>query len=298
MSPTFSPISLGGVGRATVTSTSGSPTVNNNSRAGKTVYEFNGSGSITIGSAGYAEIAVIGGGGGSLGNHEPGGNTEIGGGGGGGGGVHQDLNYFFNAESHTITVGAGASAGGVIANASGSGPRTMSGYPGSASRIGNTRVPGGGPSLWHDGSGNVYTGVALSNQYWLVVTGGSTKTTPYSIGNNVFLGCGSLGGSAGHHWRGAGGGGGGSGGGGGDNSSQNVTGNGGSGTTLNITGSAVTFGGGGAGGARGNNNGTGGAGGGGDSTVSGAANTGGGAGGGGNPAPASGGSGKVIVVIG
>ena len=64
MSPLFTPVSLGGIGKATVTATTGSPTIDSASRAGKTIYKFTGSGSITVGTAGTCEILVIGGGGG------------------------------------------------------------------------------------------------------------------------------------------------------------------------------------------------------------------------------------------
>ena len=48
MSPLFSPVSAGGIGKATVTGTTGSPTVDTSSRSGKTIYKFTGSGSITF----------------------------------------------------------------------------------------------------------------------------------------------------------------------------------------------------------------------------------------------------------
>ena len=63
MSPFFSPVSAGGVPKATVNASTGSPTVDTSSRAGKTIYTFNGSGSITVGTAGTAEILVVAGGG-------------------------------------------------------------------------------------------------------------------------------------------------------------------------------------------------------------------------------------------
>ena len=46
--PLFSLVSAGGIGKATVTGTTGSPTTNNNARAGKTIYKFTGSGTITF----------------------------------------------------------------------------------------------------------------------------------------------------------------------------------------------------------------------------------------------------------
>ena len=95
MSPTFSPISLGGIGKATVTGTTGSPTTNNNARAGKTIYAFNGSGSITVGTAGTVEALLIGGGGFGA--------TA----GGGAGGFVSHPSIIIPSGTHTITVGAG-----------------------------------------------------------------------------------------------------------------------------------------------------------------------------------------------
>ena len=67
--PLFSPVSAGGIGKATVTGTTGSPNIDSSTRAGKTIYKFTGSGTITIGTAGTCEVLVIGGGGGGCGDH-------------------------------------------------------------------------------------------------------------------------------------------------------------------------------------------------------------------------------------
>jgi hypothetical protein len=48
MSPLFSPVGSGGIGKATVNASTGSPTVNNNARAGKTIYQFNGAGLLLL----------------------------------------------------------------------------------------------------------------------------------------------------------------------------------------------------------------------------------------------------------
>ena len=61
--PLFAPVSLGGISKATVTGTTGSPTVDSSTRAGKTIYKFTGSGSITIGTSGVCEVLLVGGGG-------------------------------------------------------------------------------------------------------------------------------------------------------------------------------------------------------------------------------------------
>ena len=50
--PTFTAFNAGGIGKATYTATTGSPTIDTSSRAGKTIIKFTGSGSITIGTAG------------------------------------------------------------------------------------------------------------------------------------------------------------------------------------------------------------------------------------------------------
>ena len=64
MSPLFSPVSAGGIGKATYTATTGSPTIDTSSRAGKTIIKYTGSGSITIGGiGGTCEVLVVGGGG-------------------------------------------------------------------------------------------------------------------------------------------------------------------------------------------------------------------------------------------
>ena len=103
MSPLFSPVSLGGIGKATVTATTGSPTIDSSTRAGKTIYKFTGSGSITIGTAGTAEVLVIGGGG-SGGNTYT---TAYAAGGGGAGGYIYDTGVVLTAGTYTVTVGAG-----------------------------------------------------------------------------------------------------------------------------------------------------------------------------------------------
>lgn len=301
MSPTFAPISAGGVGNAKVTSTSGSPTVNNNSRPGRTVYEFNGSGSITIGTAGYAEIAIISGGGVAMSNWH-------GGGGGGGGGVHVDTNYMFATGTHTITVGAGGSGPSspdyTSVSYPGGGWPYYASRPGSLSAIGNTRVFGGGGSRTIGGPQPPQ--ISGYQVYGVTNGGGGGGASVFSLDSNALLGVGYNGGSTGVNTAGSGGGG--AGGPGNSTSGTNtnrVAGNGGEGKTVNITGVAVTYGGGG-GGWGGNNLPAGGSGGGGNGNYSGgngnagAANTGGGGGGANAPDVSnqvSGGSGKVIVVV-
>ena len=97
--PLFTPIGGGGIGNATVTGTTGSPSVDSSTRAGKTIYNFTGSGSITVGTAGTAEVFVLGGGGGGSS------------GGGGAGGLYYSTSAFLPAGTLTVTVGAGGAAG-------------------------------------------------------------------------------------------------------------------------------------------------------------------------------------------
>jgi hypothetical protein len=97
--PLFTPIGGGGIGKATVTATTGSPTVDTSSRAGKTIYKFTGSGSITVGTAGTCEILVIGGGGGGAR------------GGGGAGGFSYNASALLPSGTLTVTVGGGGGHG-------------------------------------------------------------------------------------------------------------------------------------------------------------------------------------------
>ena len=101
MSPLLTgfPFSAGGVGKATVTASTGSPTIDTTSRPGKTIYKFTGSGSITVGTAGYAEVLIVAGGGAGLFYA-----------GGGAGGYYYNSSYFIASGTQTVTVGAGGSA--------------------------------------------------------------------------------------------------------------------------------------------------------------------------------------------
>jgi hypothetical protein len=99
--PLMNLVSAGGVPKATVTGTTGSPNIDSSTRAGKTIYRFTGSGSITIGTGGTAELLLIGGGGaGGLGGNGPPG-------GGGAGGYVYDASGFLPSGTLTVTVGAG-----------------------------------------------------------------------------------------------------------------------------------------------------------------------------------------------
>ena len=102
--PLFSLVSAGGVPKATVTATTGSPSVDSSTRAGKTIYNFTGSGSITVGTAGTAEILVVGGGGaGGRGQA-----TTCAG--GGAGGYIYDTSALLPSGTLTVTVGAGGTS--------------------------------------------------------------------------------------------------------------------------------------------------------------------------------------------
>jgi hypothetical protein len=143
MSPLLTgfPFAAGGIGKATISATTGSPTIDTTSRAGKTIYIFNGSGSITC-TAGTAEVLIIGGGGG--------GGGSTGGGGGGAGGYIYNASILLNAGTQTITVGGGGSNNGRIGT---QGNPSSIGVP----PIGYTAIGGGGGgygSNANDGTGN------------------------------------------------------------------------------------------------------------------------------------------------
>ena len=92
--PLMNLVSAGGIGKATVTGTTGSPGIDSSTRAGKTIYNFTGSGTITVGTAGTCEILIIAGGGG-------------GGGYGGGGGAGRGLGW-------TGTYNSGSGGSGIV----------------------------------------------------------------------------------------------------------------------------------------------------------------------------------------
>jgi hypothetical protein len=270
-----------GIPKATVTATTGSPTIDAVSRAGKTIYIFNSSGSITVDTGGTAEILLVGGGGAGGSNN---------GGGGGGGGHLYSASEFLPSGTLTVTVGAGGTGA--------SPPATIEEMSGKPSRLGNIFAYGGGfgglnnsaglpGSLGGSGGGSI-----PSNGYTNAnVTGASGITGQGNKGGDYTYGAAQ---------SGAGGGGAGAVG-GNANPSSSTGGTGGAGTATSITGTSVTRAGGGGG--YGSNAGSGGAGGGGAGASSGAAtsgstNTGGGGGGTNNAAGGSGGSGVVIVVIG
>jgi len=97
MSPLLTgfPFTSGSAGtpKATVTSTTGSPTVDTTSRPGKTIYKYTGSGTIVIGVGGTCEYLVIGGG-----------NNN------GAGGLIYNTSAVLPAGTLTVTIGAGVSA--------------------------------------------------------------------------------------------------------------------------------------------------------------------------------------------
>lgn len=154
--PLFTPIGGGGIGKATVTATTGSPTVDTSSRAGKTIYKFTGSGSITVGTPGFAEILVVGGGGrggASTGNNS---NTA----GGGAGGVLYKAQAFLPQGSLTVTVGASQNSSSVADYYGAAGGMGASGnaytgaFPGASGGSGGGGLHGGAGGAGTPGQGN------------------------------------------------------------------------------------------------------------------------------------------------
>jgi hypothetical protein len=240
---------------------------------------FTSSGTLTVTTAGFADIVVCGGGGGASGGN---------GGAGGAGGVLQVTNAYLPVGTLTITVGAGG-AGGVNAGQSGSTTRLSDYYsPG-----------GGGGAAGGDAGGNGGSGGGGKN-------GGAGGGGISPIGNNGGLGVASGAfGSGGGGGAGAVGAPGTTGGGGNGGAGVNVTLAGTTPTGAYVAGNYALGGGGGGGTSSGGTAGTASDGGGAGSpsanpATNGTANTGGGAGGGfpanSNPG-ANGGSGIVIVRV-
>jgi hypothetical protein len=217
VTPLLTGFAFGGAGttpKATVSGTTGSPTIDTTSRPGKTIYKFTGSGSITIGTAGTCEVLVVGGGAGGAGFGTP---QNVWGGGGGAGGVLYNTSSY--VPTGTLTVTIGAAAGG--------------GYPNSS---GNFSAIAGQNTFSLVGGGGGGSSGGVTSQ-------GSTTATANSITYNY--GQGYAGGTNPtlNAYSGGGGGAGGTGG----NSTASAVGAGGAGYSSSITGSSVSYGTGGAG---------------------------------------------------
>ena len=208
--PFFTPVSAGGgTPKATVTATTGSPTVDTSSRAGKTIYKFTGSGTITIGTAGTCEYMVLG----------PGGSN-------GAGGYRYTTSGILPAGTLTVTIGAGSNS--YIAP--------------NESRLNDIIGLGGGsgqaPFLSNGIAGASGSGSSATSAQG--GTPGAAKLSGYQ-GYAGGYGWAAMGGPP------AVGGGGGAGGVGGDSPNSSTNGNGGAGVANSITGTSVTYCAGGAG---------------------------------------------------
>jgi len=247
---------------------------------------FTASGTLTVTTAGFADVIVLGGGaGGST-------NSTTAGGGGGAGGALVITNAYLEVGTLTVTVGAGGATG----------ENTVNSLPGNTSRLGSYYGVGGGPAGGRTGTTrNGFPGGSGG--------GGGGSDAGASTGGAGTAGQGNNGGTGAS--SGAGGGGGGASA-VGANAASNVGGNGGAGSTTTIAGTtpsgayvagSYAFGGGGGGGGNGSTAGTGGSGGGGAgatgaaTATAGTANTGGGGGGADAGVGNSGGSGIVIVRV-
>lgn len=194
----------GGMPKATVTGTTGSPTVDTTSRAGKTIYKFTGSGSITVGVAGSCEYLVVGGGAVN-----------------GAGGLIYNTSAVLPAGTLTVTIGAGVGA------------LTSSYTGGNASQIGNVVALGGGVVDANTAGGTIaITGGSAGGSRVTSTTRSAALSG--SQGNNGGQG---VTGFMGPATNGGGGGAGGVGG----NASGGTGGNGGAGSANSITGSSVTY---------------------------------------------------------
>jgi hypothetical protein len=248
---------------------------------------FTASGTLTVDTAGLADILLVGGG-------ASGG--VVYGGGGGAGGMLEVTGAYLPVGTLTVVVGAGGpSAPGSYAASD----TTSIGANGTASRLASYFAVGGG------GGGSLKNGAGTASDGNVGGSGGGGGVSPDGNGGSGTSGQGNDGGSGTSPVGGGGGGAGAAGG----NGTGSTAGAGGNGTSSSITGSAVTYAGGGGGGCdSGNTAGGGGTGGGGagssnnTAATSGTANTGGGGGGGGYVSPpggdsGAGGSGIVIVRV-
>jgi hypothetical protein len=207
MSPLLTgfPFAAGGASKATVTATTGSPTIDTTSRPGKTIYKFTGSGTITIGVAGSCEYMVIGGGAVN-----------------GAGGLIYNTSAVLPAATLTVTIGAGVGY-----------PGTTTGS-GNASRLGDVVALAGGFSDLGTSIGTVpFTGGSSGGSKITSTTRSAALSGAQgSNGGQGFTG--SMGPSGV-------GGGGGAGGVGGNAASAASGGAGGAGSANSITGSSVTY---------------------------------------------------------
>jgi len=258
---------LNGAGNAVISSTTGlAATYPQSYTSGGITYDiylWNGSGTAVVGTAGLAEVLVIGGGG-AGGTNGPG---------GGAGGYVSNAYAYLNAATHTITVGAG----GAVATVNGIGQ---------PSQVGQIAVAVGGAA-----------GTRLASATY-GGSGGGASSDAGSVPGTPVAGQGNTGGA---RAASAGGGGGGASAVGAAGSGT-AGGAGGAGTSSAILdGSTLTPRGGGGGGAGSGSAGAGGSGGGGAGGVTngtaGTANTGGGGGAGYGGASAAGGSGVVIIKV-
>lgn len=108
---------VGGLSPASVSGTTGSPTITSDGDA--TIYTFTGDGSITFDKAGYVHAFGIGGGGGSKGYSRPSG--------GGAGVAFEKPDFLVTDTTYTVTIGAGGTAGGNAAGHAGFGGVTTFG---------------------------------------------------------------------------------------------------------------------------------------------------------------------------
>lgn len=133
----------GGVPKALVSGTTGSPTIDTTTIPGKTIYKYTGTGSITIGgTGGFAKVLVVAGGGSGGGN---GGST----GSGGAGGMLEDSYAWLPAGTLTVAVG-----GGGAGNAGGAYDYGTAGNDSYINTGGGelTAMGGGGNSAYHQQS--------------------------------------------------------------------------------------------------------------------------------------------------
>lgn len=195
--------------KATVSSTTGSPVIDTSSRVGKTIYKFNGTGSITFATEGVVEVLVCAAGGGG-GNGAYSLNAA-----GGAGAVVTTNNCFVTAVAHTVTVGAGGFQG---SNATG-------GVGGVSSLVASgvlaVVAAGGGGGSGGNGTGQM--------ERRMGGCGGGNRTSQGNGTGIAGMGFDSISGGSGA-------------GGGGGAGASNSSGTGGAGRTSSIAGTSIEYG--------------------------------------------------------
>ena len=177
----------GGVQNATVSATTGSPTITTDGAA--TIYTFTGSGTMTFDAAGMARFLLVGGGGGGS---TPSPYANRNGGGAGAGGITDKSVYVPETGTYTVTIGVGGAVYGLGGDTRfyKSGLEGFLVAPGGGNggvEPGNSSERGGSAGGKGNGAGGISQAIA---------TFGNNPGSMVNIDNNIYGGAGGGGGGA------------------------------------------------------------------------------------------------------